>query len=93
MASHNSSQDGASEEHKPGFIASPFEVQVTQVNVSRKNEARTTWETDSLDSYYKPIDSYEGAHRYDPDFEWTPAEEKKIVRKVSKTPGSNPKSF
>jgi hypothetical protein len=33
--------------------------------------------------FYKPIDSYEGLHRWDPHFEWTPEEEKRIVRKVS----------
>ena len=32
--------------------------------------------------YYKPIPTYEGIHRWDPDFEWTEEEEKKIVRKV-----------
>jgi hypothetical protein len=32
--------------------------------------------------YYKPIDSYEGIHRWDPDFEWEEWEEKKIIRKV-----------
>jgi hypothetical protein len=32
--------------------------------------------------YYKPIPEYEGAHRWDPDFEWTEAEEKAVVRKV-----------
>jgi hypothetical protein len=31
---------------------------------------------------YRPIDTYEGLHRYDPDFEWKPEEEKKLVRKV-----------
>jgi hypothetical protein len=31
---------------------------------------------------YKPVDTYEGLHRYDPDFEWEPAEERKVVRKV-----------
>lgn len=35
----------------------------------------------SLD-YYKPIATYEGAHRYDPSFQWTEKEEKKLVRKV-----------
>lgn len=35
--------------------------------------------------YYKPIESYEGIHRWDPEFEWEEWEEKKIVRKV-KTP-------
>jgi hypothetical protein len=32
--------------------------------------------------YYKPIPEYEGAHRWDPDFEWTEDEEKAVVRKV-----------
>ncbi|CAG8167715.1 unnamed protein product [Penicillium salamii] len=32
--------------------------------------------------FYRPIDSYEGLHRWDPDFEWTEDEEKKIVRKI-----------
>ncbi|KAL3471244.1 major facilitator superfamily domain-containing protein [Aspergillus californicus] len=32
--------------------------------------------------YYRPIDSYEGLHRWDPDFEWTEKEERKIVRKI-----------
>ncbi|KAJ5366493.1 Major facilitator superfamily domain general substrate transporter [Penicillium brevicompactum] len=32
--------------------------------------------------FYRPIDSYEGLHRWDPDFQWTDDEEKKIVRKI-----------
>lgn len=32
--------------------------------------------------HYKPIDSYEGIHRWDPEFKWEEAEEKKLVRKV-----------
>ncbi|KAJ5820266.1 hypothetical protein N7474_005857 [Penicillium riverlandense] len=32
--------------------------------------------------YYKPIPEYEGIHRWDPDFEWTEEEEKKVVRKI-----------
>ncbi|OXV12100.1 hypothetical protein Egran_00139 [Elaphomyces granulatus] len=32
--------------------------------------------------HYKPIDTYEGIHRWDPDFEWEEEEEKKIVRKI-----------
>lgn len=35
-----------------------------------------------FEEFYKPIDSYEGAHRYDPKFEWEPQEEKKLVRKI-----------
>lgn len=33
--------------------------------------------------HYKPVDSYEGLHRYDPDFDWEPEEERRVVRKVS----------
>lgn len=47
-----------------------------------KRKGDKTWDNDSLDSFYKPIDSYEGIHRFDPDFQWDPKEEKKLVRKV-----------
>jgi hypothetical protein len=33
--------------------------------------------------HYKPIDTYEGIHRWDPDFEWEREEEEKIVKKVT----------
>lgn len=32
--------------------------------------------------HYRPIDSYEGLHRWDPNFQWTELEEKRLVRKV-----------
>jgi hypothetical protein len=32
--------------------------------------------------YYKPIDTYEGIHRWDPEFEWEEWEEKKVIRRV-----------
>jgi hypothetical protein len=31
---------------------------------------------------YKPVDTYEGIHRYDTGFEWEPEEERKVIRKV-----------
>ncbi|KAF2446798.1 MFS general substrate transporter [Karstenula rhodostoma CBS 690.94] len=34
--------------------------------------------------FYKPMDQYEGKHRYDPDFVWEPEEERKVVRKIDK---------
>lgn len=37
-------------------------------------------------AYYKPIDSYEGLHRWDPKFVWEPAEETRVVRKVCPKP-------
>ncbi|KAL3493700.1 major facilitator superfamily domain-containing protein [Aspergillus germanicus] len=32
--------------------------------------------------YYKPIPEYEGIHRWDPDFDWSPEEEKRLIRKI-----------
>lgn len=61
------------------------------------HSARTTGADDGTDlptytstfqgdqSFYTPIEQYEGKHRYDPDFEWGPKEEKKLVRKVCKS--------
>jgi hypothetical protein len=41
------------------------------------------FDTDSnLEEHYKPIESYEGYHRYDPKYTWSWADEKKIIRKV-----------
>ncbi|KNG50092.1 retrograde regulation protein 2 [Stemphylium lycopersici] len=34
--------------------------------------------------HYRPIDTYEGIHRYDPDFTWEKTEEKRLVRKIDK---------
>jgi hypothetical protein len=32
--------------------------------------------------HYRPVESYEGIRRYDPDFVWEKKEEKRLVRKV-----------
>ncbi|KAJ0426117.1 major facilitator superfamily domain-containing protein [Aspergillus carlsbadensis] len=32
--------------------------------------------------YYKPIPEYEGIHRWDPGFDWSPEEEKRLIRKI-----------
>lgn len=42
----------------------------------------STFDTTEDPRFYKPIPEYEGIHRWDPYFEWTEEEEKKIVRKV-----------
>jgi hypothetical protein len=39
--------------------------------------------TGGANKFYEPIPEYEGRHRWDPKFEWEPAEEKKLIRKVS----------
>jgi hypothetical protein len=43
----------------------------------------TTFQVDGLETFYKPIEDYEGAHRYDPEYTWNVADEKKVVRKVT----------
>lgn len=58
------------------------EAIINEPNLFARTEGKA-FDNDSFQSYYKPIDSYEGRHRYDPDFEWEPKEEKKLVRKVS----------
>lgn len=50
--------------------------------VVTKAGAKTFEETDSLEDFYKPIAEYEGAHRYDPKFQWDPKEEKQVVRRI-----------
>lgn len=57
------------------------EAIITEPSVFARTGGKT-FETDSLESFYKPIDSYEGIHRFDPTFEWEAKEEKRIVRKV-----------
>lgn len=42
-----------------------------------------TFEATEGHEFYKPIDSYEGIHRWDPTFQRTEQEEKQIVKKVS----------
>ncbi|KAF2400474.1 MFS general substrate transporter [Trichodelitschia bisporula] len=41
-----------------------------------------TFDSSGLGAYYKPIEAYEGFHRFDPDFTWTMEEEKKVVRTI-----------
>ena len=40
-----------------------------------------TFSNESEDSFYQPIDAYEGKHRYDPKYSWDKNDEKRLVRK------------
>ena len=44
--------------------------------------ARGVFDASGVEQFYKPIDTYEGIHRYDPDFQWDAKEEKRVVRKL-----------
>lgn len=60
--------------------ASSSQTSLEQAGAGKRG---TTWAAGGLKSdNYRPVKSYEGLHRYDPDFEWEPEEEKKVVRKV-----------
>jgi len=54
----------------------------TDVSTSELPKGRTFAGSGLHSRFYKPLDSYEGKHRYDPDFDWEPEEERKVVRKV-----------
>lgn len=41
-----------------------------------------TFDTAGLETFYEPVDGYEGAHRYDPQYRWTKKDEQLVVRKV-----------
>ncbi|KAF5864764.1 hypothetical protein ETB97_006609 [Aspergillus alliaceus] len=47
-----------------------------------KDISEGAFDTTEDPRYYKPIDDYEGIHRWDPDFEWEEQEEKKLIRKI-----------
>ncbi|KAL2002756.1 hypothetical protein VTN02DRAFT_6035 [Thermoascus thermophilus] len=56
-------------------------LSVAEQQRPRVQEGATFEATEDV-RYYKPIPTYEGIHRWDPEFEWTEEEEKKIVRKI-----------
>lgn len=60
--------------------ASSSRISLEQAGADKRG---TTWAASGLKTnHYRPVDSYEGLHRYDPDFEWEPEEEKRVIRKV-----------
>jgi hypothetical protein len=67
---------------------SEYEISGSETNSTTTPRRRfgdrdgTTWDASGLETHYKPIESYEGFHRFDPNFDWEPEEERKLVRKV-----------
>lgn len=49
---------------------------------ARPKDANCAFDATEDPRYYKPIPTYEGIHRWDPEFEWSEQEEKRIIRKV-----------
>lgn len=69
-----------------GLNPFPEAVVIDPVLAGRRRSHVGTFDNDSLEDFYKPIDAYEGKHRYDPKFQWEKKEETRVVRKVSCTP-------
>ncbi|USP81317.1 hypothetical protein yc1106_08591 [Curvularia clavata] len=62
--------------------ANSSSTSLEHVGIGKKG---STWAATGLkNSHYRPVDTYEGIHRYDPFFEWEPEEERKVVRKIDK---------
>lgn len=68
---------------KSDVDVSGSETEVNKAGLWTRGRAGVTFDTAGLEDHYKPIEKYEGIHRYDPDFEWEPEEERRVVRKVS----------
>ena len=47
-------------------------------------DEKGTYRTAGLEAFHVPIATYEGRHRYDPEFTWEPEEERRLVRKVQR---------
>lgn len=63
----------------------------SSLEANRWTKGATTFDNDSdLQNFYKPIERYEGYHRYDPDYTWSEEDEKKIVRKVRALNATDP---
>lgn len=75
----DSSSDRSSGQHESD-IKTPFAAFEDPVLLTNKTQG--AFDNGSMEDYYRPKDSYEGAHRYDPQFQWETKEEKKLVRKV-----------
>lgn len=55
---------------------------------SVQDMGRHVYESVEANDIYKPIEGYEGAHRFDPNFKWTAEEEKQLVKTVCGTPST-----
>lgn len=88
-ASGNSSPGGQS--LKDGDVKVGYSsIDTLESNERPRARDKSAFEITGDVLHYKPIASYEGIHRWDPDFEWDEDEEKKIVRKASDfQPSSN----
>jgi hypothetical protein len=65
-----------------GSTESPTKGGLQQTETPVFLEEKGTYRIAGLEAFHVPIDTYEGRHRYDPEFTWEPEEERRLVRKV-----------
>ena len=79
------------EQEKTAYIATSSREELdTESQKSDTHTGAGAFEIREGHHLYRPIDGYEGLHRWDPNFEWTDEEEKKIVRKAYSNSSFNP---
>ena len=66
-----------------GYPNAPSSAATSDTKLVSTDDLHNVWETGETQEIYKPIEGYEGAHRFDPSFKWDPQEEKRLVRIVS----------
>ncbi|KAH8883440.1 MFS general substrate transporter [Thozetella sp. PMI_491] len=67
---------------EPGDAAAEKYPRSTDSGQSHHHGTGEVYATGGLVSFYEPIATYEGRHRYDPTAEWTEQEEKRLVRRL-----------
>ena len=78
----SSASSGSAKEAHDAFRGHETTDRATRAGHIDPSKHAKTFERFGDESFYTPIDSYEGRHRFDPKFEWEPHEERKLVRKV-----------
>lgn len=69
-----------------GYAVSSSSSDPDSKTSSVEDLGKHVWETEESKEIYKPIEGYEGAHRFDPSLKWTPEEEKRLVKSVRPIP-------
>jgi hypothetical protein len=61
------------------------ESETSSVDEGAVKNTDSVFESAEASEIYRPVEGFEGTHRFDATATWTPEEEKKLVRKVSFT--------
>jgi hypothetical protein len=75
-------QDGNDPRSSINSLSPIFPKSETEERLEEVPDSHATFSSEGLEDYYKPIEGYEGAHRYDPGYAWSPLDERRVVRKV-----------